>query len=172
MVCESCKEARSADHDVRSHALTLFDGDGEAKRPNPHVVSRRRRGLPVRTCRILLGKSSTLTLSTSADSSADTGSSIFLLLRVVTIATARRFRAFYASRTRAKSVMLEGSFPRPMCFFFREQQFWFAERLVQQMSPPATVPAVVGTETSAARGAHALERGHTIASNTSKSTGV
>lgn len=61
---------------------------------------------------------------------------------------------------------------RALCAFYREQQFWFAERLVQQMSPPATVPAVVGTETSAARGAHALERGHTIASNTSKSTGV
>lgn len=75
----------------------------------------------------------------------------------------------------ARSVTHEGSFPRPMCFFARVGSFWFArrdERLVQQMSPPATVSAAVGTSTSAARGAHALERGHTVASNIPKGTGV
>ena len=164
MVCETCKEARSADHDVRSHRDSLVAM--AAKRLNPHVVSRRRRASwPHLSVSLASRRRHVVDVCRP---SADTGSSIFLLLRVVTIATARHFeRSMRPEPARGRDA--RRFLPRPMCL---ASSSFGSPTTCPSNSPPATVPAVVGTETSAARGAHALERGHTIASNTSKSTGV
>ena len=42
VVPDAGEEARGRDHDRRAHALTLLDGDGEAERPDVHVLRRRR----------------------------------------------------------------------------------------------------------------------------------